>query len=135
MDGRILGDRVSDDAGAAIDAYRQAIAADAEFLDARINLGSLLHETGRLEEAELAYREAIAVCGSDPVLLYNLGVLLEDGGRKAEALSAYEQALGADPALADCHYNLALLCEELGRARQAIRHMAAYRKLTGSRTE
>jgi tetratricopeptide (TPR) repeat protein len=55
--------------------------------------------------------------------------------RKAEAIEAYEAALGVNPGFADCHYNLALLCEELGRARQAIRHMAAYRKLTGSRTE
>lgn len=120
-----------EDAGAAIDAYRQAVAADTAFLDARINLGSLLHEAGRLEEAELAYREAIAVCGSDPVVLYNLGVLLEDGGRKREALRAYEQALGADPALADCHYNLALLCEQLDKPREAIRHMAEYRRLVG----
>jgi DNA-binding transcriptional MerR regulator len=123
----------AEDAGAAIDAYRQAIAADADCLDARINLGSLLHEAGRLEDAELAYREAIAVCGNDPVLLYNLGVLLEDSGRKAEALRAYEQALGVDPALADCHYNLALLCEQLDKPREAIRHMAAYRRLVGSK--
>jgi hypothetical protein len=121
------------DVGAAIDAYRQAVAAEADFLDARINLGSLLHEAGRLEEAELAYREAIAVCGSDPVLLYNLGVLLDDGGRREEALRVYEQALGADPALADCHYNLALLCEQLDKPREAIRHMAEYRRLVGSK--
>ena len=122
-----------EDAGAAIDAYRQAVAADPVLLDARINLGSLLHEAGRLAEAELAYREAIAVCGSDPVLLYNLGVLLEDSGRKPEALRAYEQALGADPALADCHYNLALLCEQLDKPRDAIRHMAEYRRLVGAK--
>jgi len=121
------------DVGAAIDAYRQAVATDADFLDARINLGSLLHDAGRLEEAELAYREAIAVCGSIPVLLYNLGVLLDDSGRKQEALRAYEQALGADPALADCHYNLALLCEQLDKPRDAIRHMAEYRRLTGAK--
>jgi DNA-binding transcriptional MerR regulator len=128
--GRSLED---DDVGAAVDAYRQAVAADAGFLDARINLGSLLHDAGRLEEAELAYREAIAVCGSTPVLLYNLGVLLDDSGRKQEALRAYEQALGADPALADCHYNLALLCEQLDKPRDAIRHMAEYRRLTGAK--
>lgn len=121
------------DVGAALDAYRQAVATDADFLDARINLGSLLHDAGRLEEAELAYREAIAVCGSIPVLLYNLGVLLDDSGRKQEALRAYEQALGADPALADCHYNLALLCEQLDKPRDAIRHMAEYRRLTGAK--
>ena len=54
----------------------------------------------------------------------------DDGGRRQEALRHYEEALRGDPELADCHYNLALLCEELGRAREAIRHLAQYRKLT-----
>jgi tetratricopeptide (TPR) repeat protein len=120
-------------AGDAIDAYRRAVRADPAFLDARINLGSLLHEAGRLEEAEAAYREAIAVCGEDAVLLYNLGVLLDHAGRKEEALAAYRKALAGDPALADCHYNLALLYEELRRPREAIRHMAEYRRLSAAK--
>jgi tetratricopeptide (TPR) repeat protein len=49
--------------------------------------------------------------------------------RKEEAAQAYEEALRTDPAFADCCYNLALICEELGRQRDAIRHMARYRKL------
>ena len=118
------------DPAAAVAAYEKAIAADPERIDARINLGRLLHESGRLGEAERAYRSAIAACGSDPVLLYNLGVLLDDMARKAEAMDAYEGALRADPEFADCHYNLALLCGELGRPREAIRHMTQYRKLT-----
>jgi hypothetical protein len=35
-----------------------------------------------------------------------------------------------DPGFADCHYNLALLCRALGKPREAIRHMAQYRKLS-----
>ena len=53
--------------------------------------------------------------------------------RKAEAVETYEAALELDPAMADGHYNLALLCEELGRAREAIRHMAQYRRLTAAK--
>ena len=59
--------------------------------------------------------------------------LLDDMKRKDEAAQAYEEALRTDPAFADCCYNLALLCEELGRQRDAIRHMARYRKLRGGR--
>ena len=118
-----------DDPAAAIKAYRRAIAADARFLDAHINLGSALHAAGRTAEAEAAYRQALGACGSDPLLLYNLGVLLDESGRKEEALSTYRQALSGNPALADCHYNVALLCEQLGRPRDAIRHMAEYRRL------
>jgi tetratricopeptide (TPR) repeat protein len=115
----------------ALGAYRQAIAADPSLLDAQINLGCLLHEAGRLAEAERSYRAALAACSNAPALHYNLGVLLEDMGRDAQALKAYREALRGDPGLADGHYNLALLCEKLGLAKDAIRHMAQYRKLSG----
>ena len=118
----------SDSVGA-IDAYRRAIAADPSHTEARINLGRLLHNTGRLAQAEGVYREAIAACGADALLLFNFGVLLDDMKRKEEAAEAYEEALRVDPSFADCCYNLALLCEELGRPRDAIRHMARYRRL------
>jgi tetratricopeptide (TPR) repeat protein len=78
-------------------------------------------------------REVIKACGNDPLLLYNLGVLLDDMERKAEAIETYEAALRGDPGLADCHYNLALLYERLKRPKDAIRHMARYRALIGSR--
>lgn len=113
----------------ALRAYARAIAAHPARLDARINLGRLLHELGRFEEAERAYHDALAR-GTDPLLFYNLGVLYEDAGRKTEAVRAYEAALHEDPDLADAHYNLALLYEELGQPRHAIRHMSRYRRLT-----
>lgn len=123
----------SSDTEAALEAYERAIAANPTLLDARINMGSLLHEAGRLADAERVYRDAIKACGSDALLLFNLGVLLSDMERKTEAVEAYEAALRGDPRLADCHYNLALLCEELKKPKDAIRHMAQYRRLTTSR--
>jgi tetratricopeptide (TPR) repeat protein len=117
------------DPGAARKAYERALEADAEHLRAHINLGRILHEAGRLADAEKVYRRAAAACGSDPLLLFNLGVLLEDLNRKSEAKEAYERALHRDPRMADCYYNLALLYKALGRPRQAIRHLAQYRKL------
>jgi tetratricopeptide (TPR) repeat protein len=123
------------DADGALEAYAQAIAADPKLVDAHVNLGCLLHEAGRLREAERAYREALAACGEEPLIHYNLGVLLVDMDRKDEAVEAYQAALRASPEFADCHYNLALLCEQLGLARQAIRHMAQYRRLSASKPE
>jgi tetratricopeptide (TPR) repeat protein len=122
------------DIDAALAAYEQAIDADRTYLDAYINLGRLLHETKRFAKAENVYREAIKSCGDDPLLLFNLGVLLDDMKRWTEAMDAYAAALRADPGLADGHYNLALLCESLGKPKDAIRHMARYRVLTGNRT-
>ena len=117
------------DAEGAIRAYQQSIDADPALLDARINLGLLLHQAGQLARAERVYRQAIEACGEDPLLNYNLGVLLEDLGRRADALRAYLAALRADPRLADGHYNVALLYKALGKPKDAIRHMAAYRRL------
>ena len=120
-----------EDAEAAAQAYAQAIATDPSRLDARINLGRLLHEARRFAEAVRVYGNALQACGNDPVLLYNFGVLLEDMGRKPDAVRAYEGALRGDPDFADCHYNLALLYEKLRKPKEAIRHMAQYRRLAG----
>ncbi len=122
-----------EDAAAAVRAYEDAVAADPMLLDAHINLGRLLHESGRHAHAERVYRRAIKACGNEPLLLYNLGVLLDDMSRKAEAMQAYEAALNVDPTMADCHYNLALLFEDLQKPKDAIRHMAQYRRLMGGK--
>ena len=121
------------DIDAALKAYAQAVAADPAFVDARINLGRLLHDAKRFAQAERVYRDAIKWCGNDPVLLYNLGVLLDDLERGPDAMAAYEAALRGNSDFADCHYNLALLCERLAKPKEAIRHMARYRKLVGAR--
>jgi tetratricopeptide (TPR) repeat protein len=114
---------------AALHAYERAIASDPALLDAQINRGCLLHEAGRLADAELAYRGALAACRNAPAIFYNLAAVLEDLERKEDAVEAYREALNGDPYSADCHYNLALLYDRLGRSKEAIRHMAQYRKL------
>jgi tetratricopeptide (TPR) repeat protein len=110
--------------------YRRAIAADPAHLDAYVNLGLLLHEAGRHEEARGIYEKARTHCAADPVLLFNLGVLLEDMNRIGEAMEAYRGALVVDAAFTDAHYNLALLCRKAGRDKEAIRHMSDYRRLS-----
>lgn len=119
------------DPAAAQRAYAQALAADPAHCGAATNLGRLLHAGGQLEAAERVYVRGLAACGRDAVLRYNLGVLLEDMGRIADAVAAYERALADDAGLADCHYNLARLYQVQGRAREALRHLARYRKLAG----
>jgi hypothetical protein len=111
------------------EAYEHAVALDPTFVDAWVNLGSLLHVGGKLADAEKAYRRALDRNGPEATLLYNLGVLLEDLDRADEALEVYEAALACDPDMPDCLYNLALLCERAGKMRDAIRHMATYRRL------
>ena len=105
--------------------------AAAQDTESYIDRGVELHERGKLAEAEKTYRDGLAASGPDAMALFNLGVLLEDLKRADEAAEAYRSALREDPRFADCHYNLALLSESLGRPRDAIRHMAQYRRLAG----
>jgi tetratricopeptide (TPR) repeat protein len=122
-----------EDPAAAQAAYERAIAAEPQRLEPYINLGRLLHESGRLGQAERVYRKALGATRADALLQYNLAVLLEDMGRAEDAVRAYQSALRSDPELADGHHNLALLFEASGRTADAIRHMAQYRRLMRSR--
>ncbi len=117
---------------AACVAYRRAIGLNPKHVGAYTNLGRVLHELGRMSEAEDVYRRGIANCGGNGLLLFNLAVLMEDLARTHEACEAYRAALRDAPDLADAHYNLALLCESEGLRKEALRHLSAFRKLSAS---
>jgi tetratricopeptide (TPR) repeat protein len=116
----------SDEAEARI-AYEACLKLDERHVEARVNLGRLLHLQGRLREAERVYR---GIDSAEALLAFNLAVLLEDLEREDEALAAYRDALALDPGLADAHFNLARLHEQAGNQRDALRHLLAYRRMT-----
>lgn len=121
------------DPGAAEAAYRRALERDPRHLGSAANLGVLLCEQGRAAEAERIYREALARLPDEPLLHYNLGTVLEDARQTDDAIAAYARAVALDPEFADAHYNLARLHEARGDAREAIGHLASYRRLTSLR--
>jgi tetratricopeptide (TPR) repeat protein len=108
--------------------YRRALSVDPGFVSAAANLGRLLHQQGRLDEAAAVYRGCLATT-PDPLIHFNLGVLLEDQLDPRGALQQYEAALRLDSRLTDCHYNLWLLHESLDQHQGALRHLRAYRRL------
>ena len=119
------------DAAAARAAYLAALNVHSEHLEARINLGRLLHLSGELNAAENVYRAAKR---SSALLSFNLAILLEDLNREAEAVRAYGDALAQDPSLHDAHFNLSRLHERARQPQAALRHLLAYRRsiaLTG----
>jgi tetratricopeptide (TPR) repeat protein len=120
------------DPDAARAAYLRALALDPDHADARIDLGCLCHEQGRLAEAESHYRAAVALRPGNATAQFNLAVVLDDQRRDREAIAAYEAAIAADPACREAHFNLARLCERAGDRAGAVRHLTAYRRLSGS---
>jgi len=113
------------DVNAARAAYLSALSVQEDHLEARINLGRLLHLDGKLKEAEHMYRHA---CASSAILSFNLATLLEDLEREDEAVTAYREALALDPLLGDAHFNLSRLHEKANRPREALRHLLAYKR-------
>ena len=112
------------------EAYRRALELDPGHVDARINLGRLLHEAGQLRAAEANYRLSLADQPDDATALFNLGVVVEDDGRRREATEIYRRTIAADPEYADAYFNLARLLEQLGDRTAALRYLSTYRKLT-----
>jgi tetratricopeptide (TPR) repeat protein len=115
------------DAQQARDLYAACLNADPNYVEARINLGRLLHLAGRLAEAQYVYRTATQ---PDPLLAFNHAVLLEDLGREPDAIRAYREALALDPEFADAHFNLARLYERAQDPKSSLRHLLAYRRVT-----
>jgi tetratricopeptide (TPR) repeat protein len=113
------------DAAAARAAYLEALRVKEDHLEARINLGRLLHLDGQLKAAERVYRQAKS---SGALLSFNLAILLEDLDRNEEAIAAYHEALALDPLLHDAHFNLSRLYEFARRPREALKHLLAYQR-------
>jgi tetratricopeptide (TPR) repeat protein len=111
---------------AAQKAYESCLKADPDHLEARINLGRLLHLAGRLTDAERVYRVGAK---ADPFIAFNLAVVLEDLEREPDAIIAYREALALDPQFADAHFNLARLYERAKDTKASLRHLLAYRRM------
>ena len=117
------------DLRAAEAAYRAALAVEPGHADASLNLGALLCETRRCDEAVHLYDDAVRRHPNEALLHFNRAIALEDQGHAAAALASYNEALRLDADLADAHYNAARLHEQLGDAKRAVRHFSAYRRL------
>ncbi|HWP19002.1 MAG TPA: tetratricopeptide repeat protein [Burkholderiaceae bacterium] len=109
-------------------AYRHALRLDPGYADAYLNLGALLCEEGRCEEALRLFDEAIERCPGDEMLHYNRAVALEGLGRFAEAIASFRKTVELQPAMADAHYHLARLLEQVGDQQGVVRHLNAFRR-------
>lgn len=115
---------------------RQALASSDDAIGF-YNLGIVLEQRDRLQEAERSYRRAIDLNAGLPRAHNNLGGLLAAGGRLDEAEQHLRESIRLDPAGPDAYASLAVLQLQQGKpseaatsARQAIaidaRHIDAH---------
>jgi len=100
--------------------YRELSAAGGAFaVDARINLGALLDEDGRHEEALLQYAEALSIRSGDHLALNNMGNSLLKLGRFAEAAERFREALEQAPGCLEARLALGAALQRGGDAAAA----------------
>jgi tetratricopeptide (TPR) repeat protein len=110
----------------AVQAYRKAVEAAPEWVEAHINLGTTLYQLGRVEEARGEFAIAIARQPKNALAEFNLGCVLEQLGQTEDAILHLLRAIEFAPGLADAHLNLALAYEKKGHIQSAIRHLSLY---------
>ena len=122
----MLCDSNTDSLEQAAEAYRKAVEAAPEWVEARINLGTAMYQLGRMEEAREHFSIAAAYDPANALAEFNLGCVLEQLGRTPEAIAHLVSAVEILPSLADAHLNLALAYEKNGQAQNALRHLSLY---------
>jgi tetratricopeptide (TPR) repeat protein len=129
-----LGEQLtSTDVVGAEQAYRKVLElAPSPHYSAYTNLGVLLCEAEtRCEEALSIFDRALEHFPNDALLHFNRAVALEELKHCDAAAAAYERCIELDPTHADAHFNLARLSEIRGDKQGLVRHLSAYRRLSG----
>jgi len=129
-----LGEQLtSTDVVGAEQAYRKVLElAPSPHYSAYTNLGVLLCEAEtRCEEALSIFDRALEHFPDDALLHFNRAVALEELKHCDAAAAAYERCIELDPTHADAHFNLARLSEIRGDKQGLVRHLSAYRRLSG----
>jgi len=100
--------------------YRHLIVLIPEFWQLYYNLGLLLFEEDRCEEALEVYEKAVSLPNSDNDLLFNFAICQKKLGLYEEAVTTYEQALALDADDTESHYNRAGCLMALERFADAL---------------
>jgi tetratricopeptide (TPR) repeat protein len=102
--------------------YTATLAKNPSCWMAHYNLGIVLRDQGKTDQAITHYRQAIALRPSYAEAHYNLGRLLSEKGEFNDAISHYEAALAVNPADAEAHNNLGVTLFQNGHVGDAIAH-------------
>jgi tetratricopeptide (TPR) repeat protein len=105
--------------------YRTTIRKNPACWMAYNNLGVLLADAGRTDEAMVCYRKAVAINPDDAEAYTSIGNELFKAGRMDDAIACYRKALTVNPGFIVAQYDLGFLFANIGRIDDA---MDCYRK-------
>ena len=110
---------------AAITVYLDALIHYPDHVEVLNNLGSLLRQVGRLDEAAYHLERARSLRPREPFILNNLGLLNRELGKLPDAIRYFQESLIARPDYTEAHHNLANTLLQQGNYQDAESH---YRK-------
>jgi predicted O-linked N-acetylglucosamine transferase (SPINDLY family) len=102
--------------------YGRALAIDADYAEACVNLGYALNELGEREQAQRHLERAIAIDAGAAVAadaFYILGTMCRDQGRQAEAIAHFRQALALRPDFQVVYHDLSQAYLQSGQTENA----------------
>ncbi len=99
---------------------RKAIAANPDFIAARLYLAGALEAQGKLEEAAQVYRQALAIEPDNIDALNSLGLILDKQGLKQEAIQELRLSVAIKPDQATTYSNLGRILVETHQLPEAV---------------
>jgi tetratricopeptide (TPR) repeat protein len=110
----------------AVEVFRQAVSARADYLPAKLRLAEALLEAGDLQESRKLFEPLVTVGPTEPAALVGLGRIAAAEGRHEEAVRAFERAISLFPEIGAAYYGLARSYRALGRTADAERAVAQH---------
>jgi tetratricopeptide (TPR) repeat protein len=114
----------------AIDAYRKAVEADSENLDAQRGLAQNLLNSGKMDEALKAYQDVIKADPQDAQAYLRVAEIDRRNGRFDDALTSLKQAEGLVQDSLEVPYSYALIYAAQGKYDEATQQLQALLKKT-----
>jgi len=108
-----------------VEAYTKAITLKPDYAEAYSNMGNVLKNQGKLDEAVEAYTKAISIKPDNTAAYNNMGNALKDQGNLEEAIKAYNKAISIHPDYAEAYSNMGNVLKDQGKPNEAVE---AYKK-------
>jgi cytochrome c-type biogenesis protein CcmH/NrfG len=110
--------------------YEKAVSLDPKMTKARVNLATLIGESGEADSARLMLEEIIRDDPRDSRALTNLGMIYYNQKDTDSAVKYYTRAISLDPNNPEARYNLGVAFAEQGLLLEAIREWRVVLELT-----